>query len=326
MNRREFIGDLASAGAATLLASSMGSASAAQKSIQKPPSKKMPLYIFSKHLQWLDYDGMAKAAAELGFDGVALTVRRGGHVLPERVETDLPKAVAAVRKAGIDVGMLITDVYDVSDPVTEKILRTASGLGIRYYRLGYMHYDQDKDILEQLEATRPKMKALADMNQNYKIFGGNHNHTGNCIGTSLWDAWDLFKGLNPEWIGFQYDTGNGFNEGIGGSWKTNARLVASRIKMLAVKTGDKWGQPEWQNDTINKRENRPILTRKDFDWFFGMLKKTGVEGPVAVHYEFPGLGGAETGAKELKGMSKEEVLAIIRRNLNILKEMIAKTG
>ena len=58
----------------------------------------LKIYIFSKHLQFLNYQDMAEAAAEMGFDGIDLTVRPKGHVLPERVETDLPKAVEAMKK------------------------------------------------------------------------------------------------------------------------------------------------------------------------------------------------------------------------------------
>ena len=61
---------------------------------------KCKVSVFSKHLQWLDYEAMAELAAEIGFDGVDLTVRPKGHVLPERVDRDLPRAVDAVRKAG----------------------------------------------------------------------------------------------------------------------------------------------------------------------------------------------------------------------------------
>jgi len=39
--------------------------------------------IFSKHLQWLDYKEMANVLSEVGFDGADLTVRPGGHVLPD---------------------------------------------------------------------------------------------------------------------------------------------------------------------------------------------------------------------------------------------------
>ena len=51
----------------------------------KQDNKKMKICVFSKHLQWLNYTDMAMAAAEMGFDGVDLSVRAKGHVLPERV-------------------------------------------------------------------------------------------------------------------------------------------------------------------------------------------------------------------------------------------------
>ena len=93
--------------------------------------------IFSKHLHWLDYKGMAKALADMGFDGADLTVRPGGHVLPEKVETDLPKAVEELGKEGKKVYMITTSVIDADDPVSERILKTASSLGIKHYRTGY---------------------------------------------------------------------------------------------------------------------------------------------------------------------------------------------
>src|SRR2546423_1681783 len=51
---------------------------------------RLKIHIFSKHLQFLNYNDLAEAAVEMGFDGIDLTVRPKGHVLPERVETDLP--------------------------------------------------------------------------------------------------------------------------------------------------------------------------------------------------------------------------------------------
>jgi len=67
-----------------------------------PPTNLEPLKVsvFSKHLQFLNYRDLAEAAAEIGFDGIDLTVRPGGHVLPERVADDLPRAVEAIRQAG----------------------------------------------------------------------------------------------------------------------------------------------------------------------------------------------------------------------------------
>ena len=114
---------------------------------------KCPVCIFSKHLQFLeDYGDMADAALEAGFDGVDLTVRPGGHVVPEKVEEDLPRAVEAVRKAGLDVDMMATAIMSAEDPLTEPVMSTASKLGIKYYRMGRLRYKDSLGVAECLES------------------------------------------------------------------------------------------------------------------------------------------------------------------------------
>ena len=45
---------------------------------------RLPIVYFSKHLQWLDWEHMAGTAKELGFDGLDVTVRKGGHESPRQ--------------------------------------------------------------------------------------------------------------------------------------------------------------------------------------------------------------------------------------------------
>ena len=52
------------------------------------------LCIFSKHLAKLNYRELGATAKQMGFDGVELTVRTGGHVLPANAARDLPNACA----------------------------------------------------------------------------------------------------------------------------------------------------------------------------------------------------------------------------------------
>lgn len=40
-------------------------------------SKRVPIYIFSKHLQWLDYEDFAAKSKEIEYDGVEVTLRKG---------------------------------------------------------------------------------------------------------------------------------------------------------------------------------------------------------------------------------------------------------
>ena len=50
----------------------------------KPTLKKdeFSIHVFSKHLQSFNYNEMSSFASEVGFDGIDLTVRPGGHVSP----------------------------------------------------------------------------------------------------------------------------------------------------------------------------------------------------------------------------------------------------
>ena len=59
----------------------------------------MQLVMFTKHVQEFPVAETAKRVKALGFDGLDLTVRPGGHVVPERVGVELAAAVAAAREA-----------------------------------------------------------------------------------------------------------------------------------------------------------------------------------------------------------------------------------
>src|SRR6202167_3337670 len=127
-------------------------------------SEKLKICVFSKHLQWTTVAEAAAIARDIGFDGLDLTVRAGGHVLPERIETDLPAAVEAVHRAGLTVPMISTEITSVQTPHVEAMLKTASQLGIRQYRWGGLTYSADRGIGEKLDELKPQAKALAELN------------------------------------------------------------------------------------------------------------------------------------------------------------------
>src|SRR5947207_5602934 len=111
--------------------------------------KKLKVTIFSKHLRFLEGEDLAKGAAEIGFDGVDLALREGGHVEPARVSQDLPPLVKLLRAHGLEVPMITSGILDADTPNAENVLRTASELGIRYYRWGGFKYDTARPIPEQ---------------------------------------------------------------------------------------------------------------------------------------------------------------------------------
>ena len=305
MSRKRFVAGMASTAASLSLGSALTGAG-------RKASEKIKVCIFSKHLQFLDYADMARTAADIGFDGVALTVRRGGHVLPENVERDMPKAVQAVEQAGIKVYTLTTFINDPDDVHTEKILKTASDLGVKYYRMGSFGYDHSISIEENLRNHRVTMERLAGLNEKYNIHGAYQNHSGTRVGAPVWDLWQLLKGLDPRWIGCQYDVKHATQEG-GTAWPLSLRLLKDYIKFTANKDFG-WFKEEsgWRARHV------PLGTGiVDFPAYFKLYKKLGLTGPISMHFEYP-LGGANNGSREIT-IPKREVVAAMRRDLGILR-------
>ena len=86
----------------------------------------LEINLFSKHLQFLDYNEMSAQAAEIGFNGLDVTVRPKGHVLPDNVTNDLPRVVEAMKKYGLKPQMMTTNVWGILDRKS-----------IRFYTLSY---------------------------------------------------------------------------------------------------------------------------------------------------------------------------------------------
>ncbi len=292
---------------------------AALSALPRPASAetraKPVICVFSKHLHWLEIPDMAQTARELGFAGIDLTVRPGGHVEPEKVATELPKAVSLIRKAGLQVPMITTNVMDPDSPLSHAVLKAAGELEIPYYRTGYLKYDPNLEITQNLEQFRTQMQKLAALNKKYRIHGAYQNHSGTGFGAAVWDLWEVLKDLDPQWIGCQYDIKHAVAEG-GLSWVHGLNALKSHIRCMDIKDfiwvskGGKWQQ-----------EQMPLGTGMvDFGQYFRLLKKYAISGPMSLHYEYS-LGGAEHGKKTLS-VPREEVLQAIQRDLRTLRRLL----
>ena len=277
LSRRRFLGTMAMVGAAIPFAGS-----AAENLLFSPASSTRPIHVFSKPLQWLGYEALAEILADAGAEGIDLSVRPGGHVLPENVETDLPKAIEAARKKGLKVEMIVTAITKADEKYTESILKTASSQGIKYYRMGERNYDDSVDIMTTLQNIKADFRNLAEINKKYKIHGAFQNHVGTRVGAPVWDIYEILKGLDPEYIGCQYDIRHAVAEG-GQSWPNGFRLVIPWVKCTDIKDF-KWSQTngKWAPETVPMGEGMV-----NFDAYFKLVKKYNVPGPISVHFEYP---------------------------------------
>lgn len=194
-----------------------------------------PVITFGKHLQWLSYDEVAAYLEEHDFDGIEATVRKGGQVEPQNVEKDLPRLVDALEKRGRKVVLIATDVNNAEDPLARRVIRTADGLGIPFFRMAYLRYDLERPVLEQLEAHRRTVVQLGEYLNDFQISGLYQNHAGkNLVGASIWDQRRLLEGAPEGRIAAIFDVRHATVEG-GQSWPLLWRLIRDRVRIVYVK-------------------------------------------------------------------------------------------
>jgi sugar phosphate isomerase/epimerase len=208
------------------------------QTVASPVAKKLKVDAYSRHLQWLrTADEVAEATLEMGFDGVDLTVRPyPGHVDPDKVAQDLPPFVSTIRKQGLQVVTITCPITDAESPNAEKILQVASSLGITHYWWGTFRYQQDKPIMEQLEALKPRVAKLAALNAKYKMKAMYHTYSGNAtVGAAIWDFLYVLRNFDPAQVGFHYDIGHMTNAGGNGTWALNLRAAGPYIVGVSAK-------------------------------------------------------------------------------------------
>lgn len=279
-----------------------------------------PVSLFSKSLQWLAVPEMVKEVSSMGFDGVDLTIRSsGGHVEPKNAERDLPVAVQSIRKAGLNVDMVVTEIIDPKSALNESILKMVSNLGIRKYRTAFIPFDSSIGVEKSLEKFNIQFRELAALNKKYNMQGMYQNHSGIRLGGAVWDLWVAMKDVDPAYMGIQYDPKHATIEGQA-SWVHSFDLIKNRIHAINTKdfhwekVNDKW-----------KQKQVPLCTGMvDFPAFFAKVKQNNIQVPISLHLEYP-LGGAEDGNKTLT-VPKEQVLDAHRRDIGVLRTMLKDAG
>ncbi len=298
-DRRRFVaGSLAAAGT---LALGNPHSTAQQPSAKNDSASQYEICAFIKFLQSLSYEELATTIAELGFDGVEATVRRGGYILPEQAADELPKFAEVLGKHGLKISLLTTDILRVEQPHAEQTLRTAAALGIKKYRLGFHVYDLQKPILDQLEKLRPTFADLASLNRDLGIAGLYQNHAGaHYVSATIWDLRSLLQEYPKEVLGNVFDFRHATVE-ASQAWPVLYDVIKPHIAALSVKDFRREGR---------KAINVPLGTGLIDPGFFKRMQPTDFNGPISVHIEY----------LEKEGV-KENVLAL-KNDLRTLRSWL----
>jgi sugar phosphate isomerase/epimerase len=251
----------------------------------------MQLIMFTKHLQEFSVAETARRVKALGFDGLDLTVRPGGHVVPERVGTDLPKAVADAHGAGLTIPLISTAITSAATPHAEATLAAAAHDNIRRIKLGYWSVPTGTTLVQAIDQARRDLDGLEKLAETYQVTLGIHNHSGapyvNCQPAVLWT---LLRDRDPNRIAAYFDPGHAAVEGGNGGWRQGFELLAPHVRIVAVKDfawRSEPGKPKatWQSVYVPLREG--IVPWPEF---FEKLGTSTFDGPVSLHSEYQGKG------------------------------------
>ncbi len=264
MTRRDFV------------VTSLAAAQAARGASSRPT-----LCLFSKHLPKLNYEQLGKQVKDFGFDGVDLTVRSGGHVLPERAAEDMPRAIETLRAHGLTVPMITTELTSASHPTAQPVLSTAGKLGVPFYKLGYWRY-RGRDPEAAIGEVRRDARALAGLGWNHRLVAGMHNHSGDYIGAAVWDTRAIIADLEPQAIGYYFDPCHATAEGGVDGWEISLRMALPRIKMVALKDF------YWAKDGGKWKMTMCPMGEGMVQWpkVFSMIAAARFTGPISLHMEY----------------------------------------
>ncbi len=310
MNRRTFLGHAATAAVATHIPSLKATNAA-------PPAS---VHLFSKHLQFLSHREMVASAAAMGFDGVDLTVRPGGHVEPADAAKILPTIAGILHDHGLPPVMCTTSFSSPEDAHFDATLDAIADAGFTHLRMGYYRFADRDDPAARIEQLKPLVARLGDSLAARGLTGGLQNHAGErYVGSSIWEYQQLLDGIDPATLGMQFDIRHTTAD-RGTSWIRDVELALPHVASLVFKDF------RWEID----KDGRPHTVHTplgegwvDFARYFERLDGLQFQVPSSLHCEYD-LGGAEHGKREIN-WPQAKVEAAIQRDLDRLRSWSAES-
>ena len=290
-----------------LLAAAAGAGRAAAQAQYKAggskPRTRPPVCLYSKLVAKVEYDNLGKVLRDLGFDGCNLSVEPGGHVLPEQAQADLVRAVLAVTDVGLVVPVFTTSTTSPADPNIRLVLSIGNFLGVPLFRPGVWKYNGATEIEGRLAQVQGEIAGLTALGRSAAMALGLRNVAGDNVGSAVWDTNLIIRGLDPQWVGYDFDPGSAAAAGGVDGWWVALRLALPRLKMVTL------NDFTWTRDASGAWKAAPCpLGEGMVDWprFFAALARVKFTGPLSLEMAY-------RPAKELEAIGRD--LAFVRKQV-----------
>lgn len=245
--------------------------------VAAPPRTLPMLCVYSANLAKVPYFQLGEIAAQIGYEGVDLTVMIGGHVDPRITNVDLVRAFESIRGSGLEVPIVSTNITGPQDPTAFPVLYLSGKSQVPLFRMGYWPYGT-VPILQRLVQARQDLLQVLSMAQRSQITAMIHNRAGGFIGQSVWDTHSVISAIDPRLAGYCYDPAEATIEGGLGGWESGLRLALPRLKALALQDF------YWAREGGEWKVRKCPLGEGMVDWerFFSMVAASGFTGPVSL--------------------------------------------
>jgi sugar phosphate isomerase/epimerase len=293
-------GRLSRRGAVAAIAGAAASAFAQQSAaprvtpeVATAHAKRPLLCVYSGCLAKIPYPQLIEIVRAMGYDGVDLTVMKGGHVDPSRYMVDLDRAFQTIQDGGLDLPMVTTDFTSPSQPYAYAILYVSAQLGARVCRLGAWPppvASLDANIRAMM--MHNDLAQFAATGQRCNILPMLANHAGSYPGRSIPEAETLLTGVDRAAFGYCFDPAQAVIEARSADgWQ--AALPAALPRLGAVAISDVAIE--------NAGPRFCALGEGSIDWkkFFAMLATARFHGPVSMHMDYDARNAVNAMTKDL---------------------------
>jgi len=237
--------------------------------------------LYSRVLIKIGYIDLPMIVRGLGFDGVDLSVERGGHVPPDKADYNLMPALEAFTGVGLDVPMLTTGLT-LLDKDAEQVLGLATYIGVPFYRPGHWKFTGSMEVQMELSLVQRDIIGLAQLGRFTKMVMGIHNYLDGAGGASVADINRVIRPIDGQWVGYDFDVGYATIEGGEAGFEAPLGLALPRLKMVTVRDFQ-WDR---RDDGTRQPKACPLGDGVvDFARFFAALARAKFAGPISLQVD-----------------------------------------
>src|SRR5437660_7539441 len=140
ISRRELLGGIAMAASAAAQEIPATGPRVPRPRTPPKPRTSPAVCLYSQHLIKVEFESLGMILRDLGFDGCNLAIIPGGHVPPEKANSDLMRAIEAISGVGLEVPLLSTSATSATDMSGRQVMAIAGFMQIPLIRSGAWKY------------------------------------------------------------------------------------------------------------------------------------------------------------------------------------------